>query len=200
MGDGNRAGDLVACCAETWLADGPMGSTLRTSDYVDFLSGAYGDGKTASTIATSCAVFAGACLILAEVMAPHPIPKKRAIHTWLGVRGFENDPSWRSMADLEAHGGPIRGDVFYICSTAGKLGNYTWTTWPAAANGHVIVTLDDGWVTRTAEGGGSPGGTTCRLSAEPKDLRKLSRPGRGAWRPGAMPPPKIVGPFPGRAA
>lgn len=187
MGSGNRAGDLVASCAETWLSDGPIGNTLRGQDYEDFLAGAYGNGKAARTIATSCAVFAGACLILTGVVPPHPIPTRRAIHTWLGVRGFASDPSWRSVADLEAHGGPLRGDVFYICSTRGQMGTYTWTTWEAAANGHVGICLDDGWITRTAEGGGSPGGTTCRMSAEAKDIRKMGRTLRGVWRPGAMP-------------
>lgn len=209
----DKAGDYVASVAETWLADGPMGATLRSSDYRDFLSGAYGDGATAMHIATSCAVFAGACLILAEVVAPHPIPKARAITTWLGVQGFiTDDPetekiegSWLPVADLEKHGGPWRGDVWYICSTAGRMpiggGQfYVWTRWEAAANGHVGICLGDHWLTRTAEGGGSPGGTTCRISAEAKDIRKMGRTLRGVWRPAAMPPPKIVGPYPGKTA
>lgn len=199
MGVGNKAGDAVASVAESWLCEGPMGNTLRGDEYRDFLAGAYGDGDTARSIATSCAVFAGACLILAEVMAPHGIPTKRAIHTWLGVKGFASDPSWRSVADLEAHGGPLRGDVFYICSTRGQMGKYVWTTWEAAANGHVGICLDDGWLTHTAEGGGSPGGTTCRISAEPKDIRKMGRTLRGIWRPGALPPPALVGTYPGMA-
>lgn len=196
--DGEPAGDRVARCAEQALAAGPMANTVRGDDYEAFLSAAYGDGKTARTIATSCAVFAGACCILAEVQKPRGIPKARAITTWLGVRGFIEDDeatedviegAWIPLADLDA---PKRGDVFYICSTAGSIGKkgtpsyYAWTRWEAAANGHVGIVLDGGFVTKTAEGGGSPGGTGCRMSLAPKDIRALGRTLRGVWRPESM--------------
>ena len=200
-GDGNRAGDLVASVAEEWLAAGPMASSLRVEDYARFLDAFAGKGRAIKGTATSCAMFAGACLIHAGVLPSRPPPARRAITTWLGVRGFDGEPSWRSVADLEAHGGPLRGDIPYICSTAGAIGKkgtpsyYEWHRWEDAANGHVVVTLADGWITRTAEGGGSPGGTGCRFSAGPKDLRAMGRTLRGVWRPGAMRP--LVLPPPG---
>lgn len=187
----------VADVAEEWLAAGPMAATLRTSDYVRFLDAFAGRGKWIKDTATSCAMFAGACLIHAGVQSPRPPPAARAITTWSGVRGFiEDDPStpeiegsWIPVDKLAD--GARRDDIFYVCSDRGQLhlggGKiYTWTTWQAAANGHVGVVRDDGFVVRTAEGGGSPGGTGCRLSDGPKDLRKLGRKWQGVWRPSLM--------------
>ncbi len=184
-----------------------MAATVRTADYVQFLDDAYGDGdmilntgKALKNVATSCAMFAGGCCINAGVQEKRPPPRARAITTWAGVRGFvEDNPeteaiegSWIPAEKLDEHGGIQRGDIFYICSAAGSMGVkgtpsfYSWTRWEAAANGHVGICLDDGYVTRTAEGGGSPGGTGCRLSAAAKDIRKLGRTLRGVWRPNLM--------------
>jgi hypothetical protein len=184
-GDGNRAGDAVASVAETWLSDGPMSRTgERAEQYRDFLAGAY-EFDTPSTPVlhsggTHCAIFARACLTLAGVKPPGRRPKVTAITTWLGVRGFDGDPAWRSLADLEAHGGLLRGDVLY------------WANRDDGQDGHVGVCLDgEDWLWRTAEGGGGSDGTTCRMSAEPKDVRtSRGRRLRGVWRPGAMPPPE----------
>lgn len=181
--DHESANERVARCAEEALAAGPMANTVRGSVYEAFLQAAYGNGKVARTIATSCAVFAGACCILAGVQDKRDIPKVRAITTWLGVPGFSG--SW---VPANAPGfSVLRGDIFYICSTSGKMGSYSWTQWEAAANGHVGILLSDGFLTRTAEGGGSPGGTGCRISEHPKDIRSLSHPLRGVWRPNNMP-------------
>lgn len=191
--DGESNNDAAARCALEVLAPGPMGDTLRADDYASFLEGAYGIGKGLIHVATSCAMFSGGVCIHSGSQKQRPPPTRPGITTWLGVRGFiEDDPdteliegAWIPTAELGD--GPIRGDIFYICSTAGRLGAYTWTRWEAAANGHVGVCCDgSGWLWRTAEGGGSPHGTGCRLSAEPKDLRKLSRALRGVWRPNLM--------------
>lgn len=195
---GESNNEAVARCAEQALAAGPMASTIRVADYIAFLDAFAGRGKAIKDTATSCAMFGGACCIHAEAQEPRPPPPARAITTWAGVRGFvEDDPrtpeiegAWIPADKLP--NGVLRGDLPYICSTRGQmpLGNgkvYTWTHWQAAANGHLIVALDDGWIVRTAEGGGSPGGTGCRLSAAAKDLRTLSRPFRGVWRPNLMP-------------
>lgn len=178
----------VADVAEEWLAPGPMAYTLRTADYVRFLDAFAGKGKAIKGTATSCAMFVGACLIHAGVQAPRTPPKARGITTWLGVHGFSG--SWIPRALLEGDG-VRRDDIWYICSERGSipLGDgrvYTWTTWPAAANGHVGIARADGWIVPTAEGGGSPGGTGCRLSDGPKDLRKMGRAFRGVWRPSLM--------------
>lgn len=180
-GDGNRAGDLVASVAETWLSDGPL--DRHHPVYRDFLAGAFGPEDPAHPVlnsgGTHCAIFARACLSLAEVKPPGKRPVKTAITTWLGVRGFEGDPSWRSRADLEAHGGLQRGDVLY------------WANRDDGQDGHVGICLtpgDEPWMWRTAEGGGGDG-STCRMSEEPKDVRTShGRRLRGVWRPGAMPP------------
>ena len=187
--DDESNNDAVARCAEEALAAGPMASTLRVADYIAFLDAYAGKGKAIKGTATSCAMFAGACLIHAGALPPRPPPKARGITTWLGVPGFIG--SWIPEALLGADG-VQRGDVWYICSERGSmpLGDgrvYTWTTWPAAANGHVGIARANGWIVPTAEGGGSPGGTGCRLSATAKDLRKMGRGFRGVWRPDRMP-------------
>jgi hypothetical protein len=75
---------------------------------------------------------------------------------------------------------PERGDIFYICGDANP-------TWKAATNGHVGILVDgSGPQWRTAEGGGSPGGTICRLSEGHKNIYQLSRTLRGFWRPALM--------------
>ncbi len=186
MGDGNRAGDLVASVAETWLENGPMGRALQADQYRDFLAGAYEADTPAAPVlhsgGTHCAIFARACLSLAGIKPPGRRPKVTAITTWLGVRGFDGDPSWRALADLEAHGGLMRGDVLYWCGTTAK-------GWQAAKDGHVGICLTgNGWLWKTAEGGGGADGSVCRMSDEPKNVLKSgARPLRGVWRPGAMP-------------
>lgn len=185
MGNGDRAGDLVACVAETWCEGGPMSRTERSQDYRDFLAGAYGPDDPAHPTLTSkgthCAIFARACLTLAGVKPPGKRPAKTAITTWLGVRGFEGDPAWRSRADIEAHGGLLRGDVLY------------WANLDSGQDGHVGICLTgEGWMWKTAEGGGGDG-STARMSEAPKDVRfSRGRRLRGVWRPGAMPPPEVA--------
>lgn len=184
-GEGNRAGDLVACVAETWCEGGPMSRTERAQDYRDFLAGAYGPDDPAHPTLTSkgthCAIFARACLTLAGIKPPGKRPVKTAITTWLGVRGFEGDPAWRSRADLEAHGGLLRGDVLY------------WASRDDGKDGHVGICLTgEGWAWKTAEGGGGDG-SRCRMSDEPKDVRlSHGRRLRGVWRPGAMTAPEVA--------
>ncbi len=180
MGAGNRAGDAVACCAETWLSGGPMSRTRRASDYRAFLAGAFPVDTPAEPVfgsgGTHCAIFARACLTLAGVKPPGRRPKRTAITTWLGVDGFVGETSWRSLSDLEAHGGLLRGDVLY------------WANREDGKDGHVGICLTgEGWLWRTAEGGGGDG-SVARMSAEPKDVRSSrGRRLRGVWRPGAMP-------------
>lgn len=173
--------ERVAAEAERALKHGEMGNLgARGADYEQFLDEAFGSGKSLRTVATSCGIFAGACLIRSGVQAPRGWPKARAITTWLGVRGFSGEPSW---VPASAPGFRVqRGDVLYWCGGDAK-------TWPAATNGHVGIALagaEHMWL--TAEGGGGPGGTMCRMSAAAKDIRASSgRPLRGVWRPDLMP-------------
>lgn len=192
--DGETNNEAVARCAAEVLAPGAMGNSIRSDDYASFLEGAFGVGKGLIHIATSCAMFAGGVCIHAGAQDKRKPPKAPAITTWLGVRGFVEDDedtdliegSWVPLAEL-GEAGPLRGDIVYICSSHGTLGGRTWTRWQDALNGHVIVLVEgSGWLWTTAEGGGVPNGTGCRLSAEPKDILRLSRPPRGVWRPNLM--------------
>lgn len=192
--------ERVAAEAERILQHGEMGNLgPRGADYERFLDEAFGNGKALRTVATSCAIFAGACLIRSGVQPARGWPKARAITTWLGVRGFSGEASWvpyesdeqlakRNLARALSGLDPVppfrvqRGDICYWCGGDAK-------TWPQATNGHVGIALAGaGHMWLTAEGGGSPGGTMCRLSKEAKDIRSSSgRPLRGVWRPDLMP-------------
>jgi len=190
--DGESANNSVARCAEEFLAAGEMGYPVRRADYVSVLDYAYLDeGEEISSVATSCAVWAGAICIHAGAQAPRKRPKRPAITTWLGVLGFvqddEDTPDLIEGSWIPGTQGWTRGDVCYVCSTAGKMGDYVWHRWEDAADGHVIILCNGaGTIWTTSEGGGSPGGTMCRLSKGPKDISKLSRPPRGIWRPDRM--------------
>lgn len=173
--------ERVATEAERILQHGEMGNLgARGADYEAWLERTFGNGRSLRTVATSCAIFAGGCLIASGVQNKRGWPKARAITTWLGVRGFSGEASW---VPTSAPGfGVRRGDIMYWCGGDAK-------TWPAATNGHVGIALAGaGHMWLTAEGGGSPGGTMCRLSKEAKDIRSSSgRPLRGVWRPDLMP-------------
>lgn len=172
-------GERVAAVAAEVLADGPMGNTVRGADYQAFLESTFGNGRQLRAVRTSCAIFAGACLMRAGIQARRGWPRARAITTWLGVPGFTGP--WVSRDRLV----PQVGDIFYVCSNAHP-------TWHAATNGHVGILLEgDGWEWVTAEGGGGDG-TLCRISAAPKRIDKLSRTLRGVWRPALMLPPEDI--------
>lgn len=189
-------GEIVAQVAHEQLDVGPMGSYVRVDDYTRFLDEAFGNGKSLRTVATSCAIFAGACLIHAGIQGRRKWPERRAITTWLGVRGFvEDDPetdliegAWIPVDEAT----PEPGDIFYICSERGtiSLGGgkfYTWDRWQGAANGHVGILIEGaGPMWLTAEGGGGKDGTLCRKSDGPKNIYELSRALRGFWRPSLM--------------
>lgn len=196
--DGETANDSVARCAEEVLAPGEMGYPVRVADYISFLDGAYlDDGEEISSVATSCAIFVGGVCIHAQVQKPRKRPRRPAITTWLGVKGFvqddEDTPNLIEGSWIPGKQGWKRGDVVYICSTSGSVGKpgtpsyFEWHTWEYARDGHVIILRNgSGTIWDTAEGGGSPGGTICRLSKGPKDIAMLSRPPRGIWRPELM--------------
>lgn len=193
--------ECVAQVAHELLDAGPMSRAVRRADYLAFCERNFVNGGSVNVFGsggTNCAIFVRGCLVQAGVLEPAPRPKATAITTWVGVRGFvEDDPateaiegSWVPRDELGKDGEAVLpGDVMYWCSTAGRMpiggGKfYEWSTWPAAADGHVgIVGFDgDGWMHTTYEGGGS--NHTCRKSDGPKDIRhSRGRPLRGVWRP-----------------
>lgn len=177
--DSESNNDALARCAEEVLAPGPMADTLRGDDYQWFLDDTFGNGKQLRHKATSCAVFVGGCSIAASVQKKRGWPRINGITTWAGY-GWFGSKSWIAAKKLAALGGVMRGDVLYWCG-----GNAI--TWQAAFNGHVgIARTGSGMLWTTAEGGGSPGGTCCRLS-EPKDISESwKRPLRGVWRPNLL--------------
>ena len=175
------ANEALAVEARRILLPGEMGNLgARGDEYERYLDESFGNGKSLRTVRTSCAIFVGAARIHSGWAPKRPAPAARAITTWAGVPSF-GGRGWISVSDLAEL---RRGDIAYWCSSAGKMGKYVWSSWPAAANGHVGICISGaGFAWALAQGGGSPGGTMCRLSTEAKDLRKLSRPLRGVWRP-----------------
>lgn len=191
-------GALLARAARETLAAGPMSWTERREDHVRYLDETFGDGRAllsgiASTHPSStCAVCVGMWAMLAGIQPKRRPPLARAITTWAGFGGFASR-YWVPVAELV----PEEGDVPYFCGDHPK-------GWQAATDGHVGVLLEgEGWHWVTAEGGGGADGTTCRMSAAPKDIRTHGRRKlRGAWRPGGRPgsapppPPKSDPPAP----
>ncbi len=169
----------------------------RGDEYERYVHEAFGRGPELRKKATSCAIFVGAARFHSGFAPKRTWPKAYAITTWAGVPGF-GGRGWIPASELEA---VQRGDIPYWCSTAGKMGDYVWTTWPAAANGHVAVAIAGaGFVWQLAQGGGSPGGTMCRLSEEAKDVRRASRTFRGVWRPDLLHAPHVPDTEPGMPA
>ena len=183
-------GALLAQAARDTLAAGPMSWTERREDHVRYLDETFGDGRAllqgiaATHPASTCAIVVGMWAMLAGLQPKRKPPAAKAITTWAGFGGFTSR-YWVPVAELV----PEEGDVPYFCGDHPK-------GWQASGNGHVGVLLEgEGWMWRTAEGGGGPDGTNCRMSAAPKDIRTHGgRKLRGAWRPGGKPeastPPK----------
>lgn len=190
--DGESPNDAVARCALQATAPGPMGRTVRAADYKSFLEAGFAVDTPSRPIfasaGTHCAIFARCCLACAGAKPRGVRPAITGITSWLGV-GWFFEPEWVPVEKLKS--GVIPGDILYWCGSPGM----TLAQWRAALNGHVGVVLPpedesaprSGWVHRTAEGGGAPDGSTCRMSATPKDIRSsLGRPLRGVFRPNNM--------------
>lgn len=184
-------GALLAQTARDTLAEGPMSWTERREDHVRYLDMTFGDGRAllqgiaATHPASTCAIVVGMWAMLAGLQPKRRPPAAKAITTWAGFGGFSGR-YWVPVAELV----PEKGDVPYFC---GEHPN----GWQAAGDGHVVVLLEgEGWLWTTAEGGGGSDGTSCRVSATPKDIRThRGRKLRGAWRPGGR-PEKSVSPKP----
>lgn len=182
----NTAGEHLAQVARETLAAGPMSWTVRREDHVRYLDETFGDGRAllsgiaAAHPASTCAIVVGMWAMLAGLQPQRRPPAAKAITTWAGFGGFSGR-YWVPVAELE----PAVGDVPYWCGDHPK-------GWQAATDGHVGALLEgDGWQWITAEGGGGADGTTCRMSAAPKDIRTHNgRRLRGAWRPGGRPETK----------
>ncbi len=169
MTPNNKLADVAAAITR----DGTIGNTNRGDEYEAFLHAAFGRGAQLRRKRTSCAVFVGTCRVHAGNKPKRKWPRLNGICTWVGVGWFRRKREWIPYKPgLKFR----RGDIPYWCG-----GNRV--TWYGARNGHVGVLLEgEGYIWRTAEGGGGDG-TDCRQSDEPKDIRKhRGRPLRGVWR------------------
>lgn len=178
----DERGHAVAAVAREALAAGPMGRTVRAADYRAFLATGFAVDTPQAPVyrsgGTHCAIFARCCLSAAFVLPLGKRPRITGITSWLGL-GWFSRPVWIPYVEgmvLEP------GDIFYW-SGGNRL------TWLAARNGHVGVAIEGtGHMWITAEGGGGPDGSTCRMSPAPKDIRLSNgRPLRGVWRVTRLP-------------
>ena len=172
----------VARCADEATRAGPMSRTIRSADYRSFIEGAFVDLPSAPVMhsqGTHCAIFARACLVHAGVKPIRGRPVHPGITSWLGV-GWFAEPEWIPIESLDE---VLNGDVLFWTGWPGQ----TLVQWRSSTNGHVGIVIDgEGWMRRTAEGGGGDG-SVCRQSVEPKDIRENhNRPLRGVWRPDNM--------------
>lgn len=149
----------------------------RGDEYERFVGEAFGRGQELRRKATSCAIFVGACRIRSGWAPKRGWPRVNAITSWAGVPWFGGHGWLPYSSALQLR----RGDVLYWSGGGSKR-------WQDALNGHVgILIAGAGHMWITAEGGGSPGGTMCRMSKAAKDVRTSSgRPLRGVWRPDVM--------------
>lgn len=169
-------GCLVADAARQALADGPMGKTLRTAEYREFIACGYDEDLTG--VATSCGIWVRACL---HAAGRPPTKSGRAriggalIGGWVeGVR--VGDDAWTDAEGNTPEPGAI------LCwdvkrSLTGRC--------------HVEVALeqlDDRGTWLVAAGGGGEDGTLCRL-VDDRDIAGLDAGYRkllGWWRPSRM--------------
>ena len=178
----DERGYAVAVVARDALAPGPMSRTLRSADYRAFLVEGFAVDTPAAPVfrsgGTHCAIFARGCLSGAGVLPLGKRPRITGITSWLGL-GWFKEPPWVPYTE-----GMVfePGDVPYWCGGRAAVWKLTWR---AALNGHVGVLIEGtGHMWVTGEGGGGSDGSTCRMSAEPKDIRESNgRPIRGVWRP-----------------
>jgi hypothetical protein len=183
--DGEGNSDAVARCALQAVSPGPMGRTVRDEDYRSFIDAGFAVDTPSRPVyaskGTHCAIFVRCVLACAGVKPRGTRPTVTGVTSWLGV-GWFVEPEWIPVDELDA---VLSGDVPYWCGFPGM----TQSEWRAAYNGHVGVVLPggEGWMHRTAEGGGPPDGSTCRMSEHAKDVRvSNARPLRGVWRPDRM--------------
>jgi hypothetical protein len=141
---------VVRCCHEA-LDVGPMGHRTRHDDYRDFIAANQeltpAGAEALTGVATSCALFVRAVHLWCggEAARGHYVPGTPMFHSMGVAPGFA-DPAFVLLGS----GAPEPGDFFYIGNTA--------------VDGHTgIVLRVDGDRWETAEGGGPPDGTLCRL-------------------------------------
>jgi hypothetical protein len=161
---------IVRCCNQA-LAAGPMGQTQRSDFYRDFI--ACNQEKTQQAaqaltkVTTSCAMFVRA---VREWCGAPPVGPYRP-GTGMFVSMGNVSLSSPAFVKLVAGATPNPGDYFYIATSQTSNDGHT---------GIFISQNSDGsW--QTAEGGGPPDGTTCRLSSRTISGSKFSNDARTLW-------------------
>lgn len=161
---------IVRCCNQA-LSAGPMGQTQRSDFYRDFI--ACNQEKTQQAaqaltgVKTSCAMFVRAVREWCGAPAVGPYKPGTGMFVSLG------NVSLASPAFVKASAGakPNPGDYFYIASSQTSNDGHTGI--------FVSQNPDGSW--QTAEGGGAPDGTTCRLTSRTISGTKFTNDARTLW-------------------
>jgi hypothetical protein len=161
---------VVRCCNQA-LSAGPMGQTQRSDFYRDFI--ACNQEKTQQAaqaltkVTTSCAMFVRAVREWCGAPAVGPYRPGTGMFVSMGNVSLSS-PAFVKLAPGAT---PNPGDYFYIATTASSNDGHT---------GIFISQNSDGsW--QTAEGGGSPDGTTCHLTSRTISGSKFSNDARTLW-------------------
>ncbi len=161
---------IVRCCNQA-LSAGPMGQTQRSDFYRDFI--ACNQEKTQQAaqaltgVKTSCAMFVRA--VREWCGAPAAGPYKPGTGMFVSI----GNVSLASPAFVKASAGtkPNPGDYFYLASSQTSNDGHTGI--------FVSQNSDGSW--QTAEGGGAPDGTTCRLTSRTISGTKFTNDARTLW-------------------
>lgn len=161
---------IVRCCTQA-LSAGPMGQTQRSDFYRDFI--ACNQEKTQQAaqaltgVKTSCAMFVRA--VREWCGAPAVGPYKPGTGMFVSI----GNVSLASPAFVKASAGakPNPGDYFYLASSQTSNDGHTGI--------FVSQNSDGSW--QTAEGGGAPDGTTCRLTSRTISGTKFTNDARTLW-------------------
>jgi hypothetical protein len=167
------ANRIVHVCRSA-LGSGPMSRAERRDYWRQFAACGY--GQDLSDVYSSCGVFVRAVLHWAGRRATRPARLGQPVNGgWLEGMTFSHPAwMWNERGAKPTPGCVFARDVNRATSKAYHVGIF-------------VEERDGGWI--TAEGGGAPGGTGCRLSASPKQIDKPDSSGRqwlGWWRPEAL--------------
>lgn len=163
---------IVRCCNQA-LTAGPMGQTQRSDFYRDFIAGNQEKTQQAAQalikVTTSCAMFVRAVREWCGAPASGPYRPGTGMFVSMGNVSVSSP----AFVKLVPGAKPNPGDYFYIANSL--AGNDT--------SGHTGIFIsqnsDGSW--QTAEGGGPPDGTMCRLTSRTISGQKFTNDARTLW-------------------